>query len=278
MGMAQDENRVTSFDYFSQLSRTHQKVVELLVKSTRSFQQSLLKNLKVAKPRSYRGKVIFSPRAVIDILLDSLMFHLNGRVVLEKSSRWNLDHLGSLQLSSLITLQDSAWLSDRFSCGLFDREGTPTTELELFSKGILNHFLLDHYSAKALHQSSNGHASGGPSGAPSVDAHSLSLKAGNCSLTKLVNDADPQSEGILWINRYSGQTDPVSGDFSGVAKGSEWWVGGSFQHCVEETLISGNIFECLNQNLLGLSSETKVVDSSHQSPYLLIDGVSVTAG
>jgi PmbA protein len=90
--------------------------------------------------------------------------------------------------------------------------------------------------------------------------------------------ADAQSEGVLWINRYSGQTDPVSGDFSGVAKGSEWWVAGEFQHCVEETLISGNIFECLNQNLLGLSLETELVDSSNESPYLLADGVSVTAG
>lgn len=278
MGMAQDENRVTSFDYFTELSRTHQKVIECMVKSTRSFQKALLKNLKVSKPRSYRGKVLFSPRAVIDILLDSLIFHLNGRVVLEKSSRWSCAHLGQAQLSPLITLKDSAWSADRFSCGLFDREGTPTTELELFSAGVLNHFLLDHYSAKGLHLSSNGHASGGPSSAPSVGSHSLSLSPGETSLTKLIQMADPQSEGVLWINRYSGQTDPVSGDFSGVAKGSEWWVAGEFQHCVEETLISGNIFECLNQNLLGLSLETELVDSSNESPYLLADGVSVTAG
>lgn len=277
MGMAQESNRVTSFDYFTQLSRAHQNISEQIAKSSRLFRQSLLKNLNVAKPRSYRGKVIFSPRAVVDILLDSLMFHLNGRVVLEKSGRWNLEHLGQGQLSALVTLKDSAWLSDRFSCGLFDREGTPTGELELFTKGILNHFLLDHYSAKGLHQSSNGHAAGGPSSAPSVSAHSLSLVAGDIPLNKLIQDADPKSEGILWINRYSGQTDPVSGEFSGVAKGSEWWIGGEFRHCVEETLISGNIFECLNENLLGLSLETELVDSSHDSPYLLVDGVSVTA-
>jgi len=278
MGMAQDEQRITSFDYFSQLSRTGNRVAETMVKSIRSFQESLIKNLNVAKPKSYRGKVLFSPRAVIDILLDSLTYHLNGRVVLEKSSRWNIKHLGSRALSPLINLKDSAWLSDRFSCGLFDREGTPTRDLHLIEKGILNHFLLDHYSAKGLHQTSNGHASGGPTSPPSVSCHSLCLQSGVTPLNQLAIDADPKSEGILWINRYSGQTDPVSGDFSGVAKGSEWWVKGKFQHCVQETLISGNLFDCLNESLLGLSKETEVVDSSHESPCLLVDGVSVTAG
>lgn len=276
MGMASDKEILTSFDYFTHLSRRALGIGELIIQTSSRFRESLLKNLRLGEGRSYRGPVLFSPRAVLDILLESITYHLNGRVLLDGSSRWKLDDREKKHFSSLLTLIDTAWLSDRFSCGYFDREGTPTEELELISKGHLKNFLLDNYSAAGLHQSSNGHAVGGATSIPTVGTHSLCLKGGNQSLQSILRDSDPSSQGILWIQRYSGQTDPVTGDFSGVAKGGEWWVNGEFRYCVKETLVSGNIFECLGPHLLSLSSETEVIDSSGESPTALVDGVSVT--
>ncbi|NDC24882.1 MAG: TldD/PmbA family protein [Proteobacteria bacterium] len=276
MGMAAEEDNITSFDYFSQISRKSMGIGDKIVSSSRRFRDSLLRNLKTGPATSYKGLVLFSPRAVLDILIDSVVYHLNGRVVLEGSSRWKTNDLGTKVLSPLLFLEDSAWNSDRMSCGLFDREGTPTQDLALIKEGMLTAFLLDHYSAKGLHQSSNGHAVGGPSSAPTVGSHNLSLRGGTQALnTLMAQQTTPQ--GILWVNRYSGQTDPVTGDFSGVAKGSEWWVNGEFQHCVKETLVSGNVFEALGPCFLSLSQETQVVDSSGESPTALIDGISVTA-
>jgi len=276
MGMASDKDLLTSFDYFSHLSRKALGIGDTIISTTAQFRESLLKNLKTGEARSYRGLVIFSPRAVLDILLDSLIYHLNGRVLLDDSGRWKLEDKDKLLINSAITLVDTPWLTDRFSCGLFDREGTPTEESELFSEGKLKTFLLDNYSAKGLHQTSNGHAVGGASSIPTVGSHSLCLKGGNKPLLTLLKEADPSSQGVLWVNRYSGQTDPVTGDFSGIAKGGEWWVDGEFKYCVKETLISGNVFECLGKNLLDLSLETQVVDSSGESPSAVIDGISVT--
>ncbi|NBT58963.1 TldD/PmbA family protein, partial [bacterium] len=276
MGMASDNHVLTSFDYFTHLSRKAMGIGDEILKTTSLFRESLLKSLKIGEGRSYRGPVLFSPRAVLDILLDSLIYHLNGRVILDGSSRWKLTDKDKDLLDSKITLVDSPWLYDRFSCGLFDREGMPTETLELFARGQLKNFLLDNYSAKGLQLSSNGHAVGGASSIPTVGSHSLCLKGGDKPLSHLMKESDPSAQGILWINRYSGQTDPVTGDFSGVAKGGEWWVNGEFRYCVQETLVSGNLFECLNHNLLALSSETQVVDSSGESPYALIDGLSVT--
>jgi PmbA protein len=276
MGMASDKDVLTSFDYFSHLSRHALGIGEIIIKTTSQFRESLLKNLKIGEARSYRGAVFFSPRAVLDILLDSVLYHLNGRVLLDGSSRWKLEDKEKVLLSSALTLIDTAWRSDRFSCGLFDREGTPTQELELFSEGKLKNFLFDNYSAKGLHQTSNGHAVGGASSLPTVGSHSLCLRGGTKPLQMLLKEADPSSQGILWVNRYSGQTDPVTGDFSGIAKGGEWWVNGEFRHCVKETLVSGNVFDCLGASLLDLSSETEVIDSSGESPSALIDGISVT--
>ncbi|MFM8270298.1 MAG: TldD/PmbA family protein [Pseudomonadota bacterium] len=276
MGMALDKDLLTSFDYFSHLSRKALGVGDIIIKSTSRFRDSLLKNLRIGEGRSYKGLVFFSPRAVLDVLLDSLTYHLNGRVLLDGSSRWKLEDKEKPLLNSQLTLIDTAWLSDRFSCGLFDREGTPTEELELLYRGHLKNFLLDNYSGKGLHQSSNGHAVGSATSTPTVGTHSLCLRGGDKSLQMLMRESDPTSQGILWINRYSGQTDPVTGDFSGVAKGSEWWVNGEFRYCVTETLISGNVFDCLGRHLIGLSSETQVIDSSGESPSALVDGVSVT--
>lgn len=278
MGMAAEGDEITSFDYFSQISRKAQGIGEKIVKTSAQFRDSLLKNLKTGPAKSYCGTVIFSPRAVLDILVDSVIYHLNGRVLLEGSSRWKLEDTGKQLLHSAIELVDSPFNPERFSCGLFDREGTPTQELVLFSQGALKAFLFDHYSAKGLHQSSNGHAVGGPSGPPTVGSHSLSLKPGTESISNLLKTIPQQSQGILWVNRYSGQTDPVTGDFSGVVKGSEWWENGEFRHCVKETLISGNVFDCLGKGLIGLSRETQVIDCSGESPTIFLDGVSVTAG
>jgi PmbA protein len=278
MAMAADAEVLTSFDYFSQLSRKALGIGEKITETTRDFREGLIKNLKLGEASSYRGLVCFSPRAVLDILLDSLVYHLNGRVVLEGSGRWKLSDKNKKLISDKIHLIDTPWRDDLFGCSLFDREGTPTEEVLLISEGKLHSFLMDNYSAVGLHQRSTGHAGGGPSSLPTVGTHGLVLKGGSKSATELLQDGDPQGKGILLVKRYSGQTDPVTGDFSGVAKGSEWWVNGEFRYCVKETLISGNIFDCLNQGLVELSKQTQTVDASGESPMALIDGVSVTTG
>ena len=83
---------------------------------------------------------------------------------------------------------------------------------------------------------------------------------------------------FLVLHRYSGQVDPVSGDFSGVAKGGEWWRGGERAYTVQETLISGNVFDVFRTAILGISKETEVIDCGEECPTILVDGVSVTAG
>ena len=149
--------------------------------------------------------------------------------------------------------------------------------MKLIDEGKIANFLFDHYSAKAMHQKSTGHAAGGPTSLPTVGTHSQVVAPGEKTWSQLLADLTSQQKSFLLVNRYSGQTDPVTGDFSGVAKGSEWWSGGEFQYCVKETLIAGNVYDCLGSGLSGISAETQVVDSSEESPTIICDGVSVTA-
>jgi PmbA protein len=80
------------------------------------------------------------------------------------------------------------------------------------------------------------------------------------------------------VHRFSGQVDPITGDFSGVAKGGEWWIAGEKACFVKETLISGNLFDALTKQLFGISRETEVVEAQEECPTVILNQVSVTAG
>jgi len=88
MGMAVDGDQITSFDYFSDMSRQFASIPEKIHRSVRQFCGRVLEGLRTGPAKSYRGLVVFTPRAVCDILTSALAYHLNGRVLAEKNSRW----------------------------------------------------------------------------------------------------------------------------------------------------------------------------------------------
>jgi PmbA protein len=278
MGMGVEGDNITSFDYFSQMVRSAAEAGDKIVVSSRNFVAEVLRNLEIGKSESYKGMVIFTPRAVLDILISSLTYHLNGRVIAENTGKWDLKDREVPILNKALSLTDNPWLKDRSGCSTFDREGTPTSPLLLIDRGVLKNFCLDHYAAHALQLSSTGHAAGAPSSLPTVSTHSLCLEAGNVTRENIYQRAAQNQKSFLVVHRYSGQSDPVTGDFSGVAKGAEWWANGERQYYVQETLISGNIFEALGKDLVEISKETEVIDSAEESPTLLIDNISVTGG
>jgi len=277
MGMGVDGDKITSFDYFSQLMRSAQGAPDKISTTTRKFRDFILSTLKSGPAKSYKGLVAFSPRAVLDILVSGLNGHLNGRSVAEGTSRWKIGDLGTSKFNPLFTLRDLPWFTDRFGSAFFDREGTPTADRTIIHQGRLESFFLDHYAAKALKSTSTGHALGGPTTPPSVGAHCLCVSPGDEPLVSITRKITHSQKEFLLVHRFSGQVDPITGDFSGVAKGGEWWFSGERAYFVSETLISGNIFDVLGDQLYALSKETEVVDSHGESPTLIADGVSVTA-
>lgn len=278
MGMAIEGETITSFDYFGEMTREVTAIGEKMVSSTGKFKNDLIRCLKQGKAQSYKGLVLFTPRAVLDILISTLAYHFNGRTLAEKTSRWTLNDLDKKVVNEAITIRDLPWLKDRRGFATFDREGTPTQNLSPIENGVLKHFLFDHYAAKATGQTTTGHAFGSPSSLPTVSTHCLTVEKGTEPLKDLFHKTSTQKPGLLVVHRYSGQADPVTGDFSGVAKGAEWWVDGSFAFSPKETLISGNVYEALGHGLIGISQETEVIDSGEEAPSFLIDQISVTAG
>jgi PmbA protein len=278
MGMAVEDQKITSFDYFQNISRVAAGVPDKILASTRAFKDTVIANLKQGPTKSYKGLVIFTPRAVIDILVSGIAHHLNGRNVVEGTSKWKIDHIGERILNQQITVKDMPWLSDRNGCATFDREGNPTKPNSVVENGQLKGFFLDSYAGQALRRPSTGNASGGPGTVPSVSPHCMCISGGTEPISDLLHRTSREQVEFLMVSRFSGRTDPITGDFSGVAKGGEWWRGGERAHYVQETLISGNMFEALGPGLFGISRETQIVDSSEESPTLIISNVSVTGG
>ncbi len=277
MGMAVEGSNITSFDYFGQMSRKAEGVADRIQSSARQFRDKLIENLNQKTAQSYQGLVLFTPRAVIDIFLSGLSYHFNGRQLAEGTTRWKREDLGRPVVSALVNVSDNPWLTDRAGCQLFDREGTPTRHRELLAHGELRNFLFDQYAATALGTQSTGNAVGGPSALPSVGPHCLIMSGGEEATQALHARLAAQQKQYLVVQRYSGQSDPVTGDFSGVAKGGEWWSEGKRLYCVKETLIAGNLFQALGSGLFGVSRETEIIDCAEEAPTVVCDGISVTA-
>jgi predicted Zn-dependent protease len=68
----------------------------------------------------------------------------------------------------------------------------------------------------------------------------------------------------------------VTGDFSGVAKGSHWYENGEYQHPLIETMIAGNFFEMLKE-IVAVSNVADHYMNQWKAPWMLVDGISVTA-
>jgi PmbA protein len=277
MGMAVDGTNITSFDYFQDLSRKAGGAPDRIVSSTKKFRDGIVANLNHGIAESYRGLVTFSPRAAMDVLFSPVSFHLNGRSTVEGTSKWKLADISKTVLNEAISLHDKPWLADRFGCTVFDREGTPTHQVAAIEKGVLRSIFLDQYAAKALGRESTGHAVGGPAALPSVAPHCLCADGGTEELSHLFRRASDAQREMLIVHRFSGQVDPITGDFSGVAKGGEWWRNGERAYFVKETLVSGNVFDVLGANLFGISRETEVVEGDGDCPTLIVNNVSVTS-
>jgi len=82
-------------------------------------------------------------------------------------------------------------------------------------------------------------------------------------------------KGVM-INRFSGNVNPVNGDFSGVVKGGHLIKNGSVVCPVKEVMVAGNVFDSL-KNISGLSRERKKIFDSFL-PYIAVEGISFTGG
>ena len=84
----------------------------------------------------------------------------------------------------------------------------------------------------------------------------------------------PGQEQVL-VGRWSGSTNPITGDFSGVVKNS--FLGGpGGRRPITEVMIAGNIYTAL-KNISAVSKQRRLLGGTRLVPALTVEDLSVTA-
>ena len=261
MGMAVDGDAVSGFDYDGRSVYAWDGALDIALKQCDEFAEKIVKNLHPVKAPTYKGPVLLTPRAVEEILLGTILYHMSGASVMDGKSQWG-DKINTQVVSNLIHLSDDPHSAKFSGATAFDGDGLPTSSRILINNGKLMTHLHDCYTAKRCKTKSTA-TSGGP--------FALIMASGRDDLKTMMN---ARAE-MLVVDRFSGNIDPIKGDFSGVAKSSRYFMNGADKGAVSETMIAGNLFEALRQ-VLAVSSVTEDVSGSMQMPWVLIDHVSVT--
>lgn len=261
MGMAVDGSDVSGFDYDGRSCYAWDGALDIALKQCEDFSEKVIRNLHPIKAPTYKGPVLLTPRAVEEILLGTLLYHMAGSSVMDGKSQWN-DKIGSQVVSKLLHISDDPHNSRFSGATAFDGDGLPTNKKILIQDGMLMTHLHDCYTAKRCKSTSTA-TSGGP--------FALICRPGKDDLSSMMNARSD----LLVVDRFSGNIDPIKGDFSGVAKSSRYFKNGKDTGAVSETMIAGNLFEVLN-NVLAVSTVTEDLSGSMQMPWIVVDNVSVT--
>jgi PmbA protein len=215
--------------------------------------------------------VILSDVVAVDFL-DILSESLSAEAV-QKRRSFLADRTGQSIVSPLINICDDGTLPWRTGTGPVDDEGVPTRNKELISRGVLNGYIHNTYTARKQGISSTGNAvRGGSSSLPGVGVTNFYIKPGETSHNDLMKSLP---KGILILSAMGVHTaNPVSGDFS-IGISGLWIENGAVLYPVKEAIVSGNILEMFKK-VEGVGSDL-VFYGSTGSPSILIGEMDISA-
>src|SRR5918996_2608950 len=270
MGMAIEDSEISSFDY--QIGGSHYiKDIDVCNTAT-EFAQTVVNSLGTRKiEESFKGEMLLTPMAANEMIEEVIAHAINSDAVQKKASHF-AGKIGKEVASDLLTVEDDATNVEGLNASSFDREGVFHRRNVVIEKGILKKFLYNTHTASKDGVRSTGNAGGSTSSPPTVSTTNFLIKPMRSTIDTLVSEID---KGVI-ISRFSGNVDPVNGDFSGVVKGGRLVKNGTIKHAVKEVMVAGNIFEALRR-LNGISRERKAIFGSIL-PYMRFDGISFTTG
>jgi PmbA protein len=236
------------------------------------FVDNMVKRLRWAKSRSItpmgRMPVLFAGKAA-DILWTTAEAALSSKRVIENASPWS-DRLGEPVVSPLLTLLQDPHIGP-FGCP-FDDEGISTRRVKFIQDGELQLFYTDRTTGKQLGCGSTGNGfRPGLERYPSPGLFNLMVAPGKDSFEDLV----AQIQDGLIVDQFLGDSGSISGDFAISVDLGYRVKKGKIVGRVKDTLVSGNVYEALNQ-VIALGNDATWHGSCY-TPSILLDGLSVTA-
>jgi PmbA protein len=220
--------------------------------------------LGAAKPATARVPVVLDQFAAMSFL-GVLAGGLSADAV-QKGRSLFAELVGEGVGSDLFTLVDDGTTIEGPGAAPFDDEGVPSGRTELFTKGVLNGFLHNAYTAHKGGSASTGNGKRGYRSPPSVGTSNFYLDAGETSRDELLRRA----EGGVLIQDVSGVhsgANPISGEFSVGATGLRI-SGGTLGEPLREMTIASTLPEMLKA-ITGVGDDLRFF-SSVGTPSVLI--------
>ncbi len=221
-------------DYDYAVTRYYQDLPPPAALGRRAAERTLAR-LNPRPAPSAEVPVIFARRAA-----SSLLHHcaaaLAGPLLARNGSFLN-GQRGEKVFASGISLIDDPFLPRGVRARPCDSQGAAGSKKYLVQDGVLQEYLLDAASARALKLAPTGHAIAAPGGAPSVAPSNLSLVRGSASRAGLIGAV---SSGLLVTELIGQGVNLLTGDYSRGAAGF-WIERGEIAWPVSGLTIAGNL-------------------------------------
>ena len=244
---------------------------------SKAVAEVVLQQLELAKNRasvpSQSLPVVFTPNGVASALIMPLMAAFNGKIVLEGASPVG-NKLGKPVFDQKLWLWDDPTVVYRPSSRPCDDEGIPSQRTTLVEQGTVTNFLYDLQTAALAHTRSTGNGSRSRGGLPSPAPSAFIIAPGSATFDEMVQDI---KEGLVIEQLMgAGQGNILGGDFSGNVLLGYKVESGKIVGRVKDTMVSGNIYQLLKQNI-AIGSDSKWVGSFLQTPHIYCPSVSVAS-
>ncbi len=211
---------------------------------------------------------LFDERATYQSLNQIFGFGVNGYSVMTGTSYF-ADKIGAELASHGLSLFDDPHVPGGAASVVFDREGVPTTRVQIMTDGVLESYVTDSYTANVLGLENTGNAGTGfRSKLPRPTIHQLQVEAGNDSREAMLEDL---KEGIL----VESGVGPAGGSpqISAQINRGFYVKDGEIEYPLKNTMLGSNVYEFLG-GIVAISRELRK-EFGHQSPMILVKEVSI---
>jgi len=232
--------------------------------------EKALASLKPKAVEPFVGRVILDSDPAATILMSPIISGVNADNAQRGRSLW-AEKLGEEVASEKLTVTDDGLLPKGISSSSFDFEGVPRQKTPVVTRGKLESFLHNSFTANKERKNSTGNAHReGYNMLPLIAVSNLMVKAGKKKLEEMISEVD---KGII-VRRFSGNVRPESGEFSGIAKQASYVEKGEIKYPLKETMISGNAFQAI-KNLIEIGSEIRPTFLRTYVPPIMVDKINI---
>jgi PmbA protein len=236
----------------------------------RTAAEKALSSLHPKTIESFTGKVILDSNSASFIMFYPVISSVNADNVQRGRSLW-AGKVDEKVAAPKLTIVDDGLMPRGIGSQSFDFEGVPRQKTPIITRGKLEGFIHNSYTANKEGEKSTGNAyRESYNMLPTIAASNFTVKHGKKKLEELISEVE---KGII-VRRFSGNVRPESGEFSGIAKQASYIERGEIKYALKETMISGNAFQAL-KDIIEIGSEIRPTQNRTYTPPILVDNIHI---